>query len=143
MGTAQYQKIRKKSGRIDTVGVMTSTVNFQNFGLLDQVKLVYPRDQQANLIILSHQARQEQLDSWQLGSQKNGKKAQKRLKLDQKKKQSWLLAYCFVASCDMYLDISPKILSLKWSRVCLIIAGNTKILYYATVAPRPKFSGIF
>ena len=38
---------------IDTVGVLTSTGGFQNFGLLDQVKLVYPRDQQANLIILS------------------------------------------------------------------------------------------
>ena len=48
---------------IDTVGVLTSTGNFQNFGLLEQVKLVYPIDQQAtgNLIILSHQARQEQL----------------------------------------------------------------------------------
>ena len=46
---------------IDTVGVLTSTGSFQNFGLLDQVKLVYLRDQQANLIILSHQARQEQL----------------------------------------------------------------------------------
>ena len=55
---------------IDTVGVLTSTGGFQNFGLLDQVKLVYPRDQQANLIILSHQARQEQLDSWQLGAKK-------------------------------------------------------------------------
>ena len=53
---------------IDTVGILTSTGDFQNFGLLDQVKLVYPRDQQANLIILSHQARQEQLDSWQLGA---------------------------------------------------------------------------
>ena len=53
-----------------TVGVFTSTGDFQNFGLLDQVKLVYPRDQQANLIILSHQARQEQLDSWQLGAKK-------------------------------------------------------------------------
>ena len=49
---------------IDTVGVLTSTGEFH------QVKLVYPRDQQANLIILSHQARQEQLDSWQLGAKK-------------------------------------------------------------------------
>ena len=48
-------------GAIDTVGVLTSTGDFQNFGLLDQVKPVYPRGQQANLIILSHQARQEQL----------------------------------------------------------------------------------
>ena len=58
------------STAIDTVGVLTSTGGFQNFGLLDQVKLVYPRDEQANLIILSHQARQEQLDSWQLGAKK-------------------------------------------------------------------------
>ena len=55
---------------IDTVGVLTSTGDFQNFGLLDQVKLVYPGDQQANLKIFSHQARQEQLDSWQLGAKK-------------------------------------------------------------------------
>ena len=55
---------------IDTVGVLTSTGDFQNFGLLEQVKLVYSRDQQANLIILSHQARKEQLDSWQLGAKK-------------------------------------------------------------------------
>ena len=74
---------------IDTVGVLTSTSDFQNFGLLDQVKLVYPRDQQANLIILSHQAMQEQLDSgqldsWQLGSQKNGKISPEKIKLDHK-----------------------------------------------------------
>ena len=60
----------ENSSSIDTVGVLTSTDGFQNFGLLDQVKLVYPRDQPANLIILSHQARQEQLDSWQLGAKK-------------------------------------------------------------------------
>ena len=63
-----------KETAIDTVGVLdfyhASTSDFQNFGLLDQVKLVYPRDQQANLIILSHQARQEQFDSWQLGAKK-------------------------------------------------------------------------
>ena len=55
---------------IDTVGVLTSTGDFHNFGLLDQVKLVYPRDQQANFIIPSQQTRQEQLDSWQLGAKK-------------------------------------------------------------------------
>ena len=55
---------------IDTVGVLAFTGDFQNFELLDQVKLVYSRDQHANLIILSHQARQEQLDSWQLGAKK-------------------------------------------------------------------------
>ena len=67
-----YQSSSKRLAifSIDTVGVLTSTGGFQNFGLLDQVKLVYPRDQQANLIILSHQARQEQLDSWQLGAKK-------------------------------------------------------------------------
>ena len=65
-------KLQKKANnfRIDTVGVLTSTGDFQNFGLLDQVKLVYPIDKQANLIILSHQARQEQVDSWQLGAKR-------------------------------------------------------------------------
>ena len=66
---------------IDTVGVLTSTGNFQNFELLNQVKLVYPIDQQANLIILSHQARQEQLDSWQLGAKKNGKISPEKIKI--------------------------------------------------------------
>ena len=58
---------------IDTVGVLTSNGGFQDFGLLDQVKLVYPRDQQANLIILSHQSRQNKLDSWKLGAKKKEK----------------------------------------------------------------------
>ena len=56
--------------RTSSILVYASTCDFQNLRLLDQVKLVYPRDQQANPIILSHQARQEQLDSWQLGAKR-------------------------------------------------------------------------
>ena len=70
VGQIDFSKTEAVTVTIDTVGVLTSTGGFQNFGLLDQVKLVYPRDQQANLIILSPQARQEQLDSWQLGAKK-------------------------------------------------------------------------
>ena len=71
---------------IDTVDVLISTGDFQNFWLLDQVKLVYPIDQQAyNLIILSHQAGQEQLDSWQIGAKKMEKISQIKVKIRHEK----------------------------------------------------------
>ena len=91
---------------------------------------------QANLIIPFHQARQKQLDSWQLGAKKGGEYAQKRLKLDQKNNEL-LTKIVFVARCDIHLEICPKILSLNWSIFGLITVGNSRALFlcYAAITP--------
>ena len=104
--------------------------------MLDQVKLVYPIDQQANLIILSHQARQEQLDSWQLGANKKWKISPEKVKI-RPKNNKLVAKIVFVARCDIHLEICSKILSLKWSIFGLITVESSRTLFlcYAAVTP--------
>ena len=60
--------------------------------------------------------------------EKMKKQAQKRLKLHQKN-NNLLAKIVFVARCDIHLDISPKMLSLKWSRFDLITVRNSRTLF--------------